>query len=89
VPFYFDVHAMIYCEDAPSLEKALHDEFNDRRVNRVNFRKEFFRVSLEEVRRAVGKHHGVVTFLTVPEAEEYRRSLGVEHHESERVKVPA
>ena len=43
VPFPFDVHMMISCDDAPSLENALHRESHKQRVNKVNFRKEFFR----------------------------------------------
>lgn len=74
VPFRFDVHAMVYCEDAPALEKALHDEFAARRVNKVNLRREYFRVTLEEIQEAIARHHGQVTFVMVPEAEEYRRS---------------
>lgn len=49
VPFGFDTHAMIYSDEAPALESALHKEFADRRVNASNMRKEFFRVGLEEV----------------------------------------
>lgn len=77
VPFYFDVHAMIYCEDAPRLESALHREFASRRINRINMRREYFRVTLDEIRRAVAKHHGIVTFLLEPEAEEYRKTVAM------------
>ncbi|MEQ9074536.1 MAG: GIY-YIG nuclease family protein [Sandaracinaceae bacterium] len=82
VPFSFDVHAMIYSEDAPALERALHVEFDGRRVNRVNTRKEFFRVSLAEVRKAVAKHHGVITFVTVAEAEEYWKTVAITNEDS-------
>ena len=51
VPFTFDVHAMIYSEDAPGLENTLHKHFDDRRVNLVNKRKEFFKVSLDDISR--------------------------------------
>ena len=78
VPFRFDVHAMIYCEDAPALEAGLHRHFHDRRVNKVNHRREYFRVTLEEIRQAVAKHHGIVTFVTVPEAKEYRKTRALE-----------
>ncbi len=53
VPFLFDTHAMIYSEEAPALETALHSQFADRRINASNMRKEFFRVSLDEVEAAV------------------------------------
>lgn len=55
VPFKFDIHAMIQSDDAPSLEAALHREFDGRRVNKVNKHKEFFRVKIDEVERAVEK----------------------------------
>lgn len=74
VPFPFDVHAIIYAEDAPGLEGQLHRAFAARRVNVVNQRKEYFRVTLDEVRDAVEKLHGLVTFVLVPEAEEYRKT---------------
>ncbi|MDC0936750.1 DUF4041 domain-containing protein [Pirellulales bacterium] len=77
VPFYFDVHAMIYSENAPELETKLHNHFATRRVNMVNLRREYFRVSLNEIREAVGKHFGEVTFVTVPEAEQYRETLAL------------
>jgi len=74
VPFRFDVHAIIYAEDAPALEHALHTEFAERRVNLVNPRREYFRVSLDEIRAAVDKYHGLVSFVLTPEAEEWRKT---------------
>lgn len=53
VPFTFDVHAMIHTDDAPSLEKQLHEKFDARRLNMVNRRKEFFKASLKEIKSAV------------------------------------
>jgi hypothetical protein len=50
VPFAFDVHAMIRSDDAPALERMLHQEFDDARINKVNYRKEFFRIPLERIR---------------------------------------
>jgi len=78
VPFRFDVHAVIYSEDAPALESKLHREFEARRVNRVNFRREYFRVTLSEIQSAVEKFHGVVSFVTVPQAEEYEKTIAME-----------
>lgn len=75
VPFRFDVHALIYSEDAPALESALHREFHDRRVNTVNLRREYFRVSLDEIRAAVERHYGTITFVTHPAAVEFRKTL--------------
>jgi hypothetical protein len=74
VPFPFDVHAMIYSEDAPGLENTLHKHFASRRLNLVNLRREFFRVSLAEVQNAVSQFATEVTFISFPEAEEFRRS---------------
>ncbi len=78
VPFAFDVHAMIYSEDAPSLENKLHREFDERRVNKVNRRKEFFDVSLREIEDAVTRLHGTIEFTELAEAEEFRKTKGVE-----------
>ncbi len=76
VPFDFDVHAMIFSEDAPSLEGALHAHFADRAINRINPRKEFFRVGLEEIEEVVRTHHSkVVEFTKIARAEDYRLTL--------------
>lgn len=77
VPFTFDVHAIIYAPDAPALENALHKEFAQRRVNRVNMRKEYFRVSIHEIEIAVKKHHGLVTMVLDAEAEEWRKTAAM------------
>jgi hypothetical protein len=75
VPFLFDTHAMIYSEEAPSLEAALHSEFEDRRINAANMRKEFFRVSIEEVEEAVRRLAPNAEFFRDIEAQEYRETL--------------
>ncbi|HFI9374061.1 TPA: DUF4041 domain-containing protein [Vibrio parahaemolyticus] len=76
VPFPFDVHAMIYTDDAPALETALHREFHSQRVNAVNLRKEFFSVDLEEIKDAVEKIAGVdAEFKMTALAEDYYESL--------------
>jgi len=75
VPFLFDVHAMIYSENAPKLETQLHHHFAERRVNIVNMRKEFFRITLDEIRNAVSEYFGEVTFVVEHEAEEYRQTV--------------
>lgn len=77
VPFQFDVHAVIYSEDAPALEAALHRAFQHRRVNRVNERKEFFRVTIEEIAKVVRQHHGEIEITLAAEAAEYRKTLAV------------
>lgn len=76
VPFNFDVHALIFSEDAPKLENALHHAFEDRKVNMVNQRREFFRVSLDEIKRVVAENFDKsVEFVDIPDAEQYRQSL--------------
>jgi hypothetical protein len=74
VPFDFDVHAMIPCEDAPALENLLHAEFDDLRINKVNFRKEFFRVPLERLRTLIAAKGIQASFTMVAEAHEYRET---------------
>jgi len=72
VPFQFDVHAMIASDDAPALEAELHRAFDERRVNLVNRRKEFFKADLEEIRRVIDAHPEIdVTWTLLAEAEEY------------------
>ncbi|KAB2668280.1 MAG: DUF4041 domain-containing protein, partial [Verrucomicrobia bacterium] len=78
VPFEFDVHAMIYSEDAPTLEHLLHTEFDDHRVNKVNFRKEFFRLPLEQIRQLVAKQGLEVSFTMLAKAREWRETQSVE-----------
>ncbi len=75
VPFKFDVHALIFSDDAPKLENALHHAFEDKRVNWVNNRKEFFRVSLSEIKQVVYRNFDkTVAFVDIPEAEQFRVS---------------
>ncbi|NSV01734.1 DUF4041 domain-containing protein, partial [Enterococcus faecalis] len=76
VPFEFDVHAMIFSEDAPTLENKLHNHFRKQEVNKINQRKEFFKVSLEEIEKVVLENFNeTVTFTKLAKAEQYRRSL--------------
>ncbi len=77
VPFGFDVHAMIYSEDAPALEAAFHRQFEDRRVNRVNLKKEYFWVTLPEI-EAFARQQGVaVDFVPLAEAQEFRQTCAL------------
>lgn len=76
VPFNFDVHALIFSNDAPTLETALHHAFEDRKINKVNSRREFFRVSLDEIKREVRKNFDkTVEWVDFPEAEQFRQSM--------------
>lgn len=75
VPFDFDVHAMIFSDDAPRLEAALHNAFADRKLNFVNQRREFFNVSLNEIKKVVKANYGrSVEFIDIAPAEQYRQS---------------
>lgn len=78
VPFNFDVHAMIFTEDAPALENALHKAFEDKKVNMINTRREFFNVTLEEIEEVVKNNFDkTVEFVEIPEAEQYRQSIKI------------
>lgn len=81
VPFDFDVHAMISCDDAPALEKTLHDHLENYPINRINLRKEFFRVELGRIIDEVERHHGQVEYIADTVALQYLQSL--EYAESE------
>lgn len=75
VPFKFDVHAMIFTDDAPGLESTLHKEFEDRKLNLVNQRREFFKCSLEEIKSVILKNYDkTVEFTDFPDAEQFRIS---------------
>jgi len=77
VPFQFDIHAMIYSEDAPALENELHKTFTNKKVNMLNYRKEFFKVTLDEIEQKA-KEIGLETeFTRLPEAMEYRETLAI------------
>ncbi|MBR3268880.1 MAG: DUF4041 domain-containing protein [Oscillospiraceae bacterium] len=78
VPFNFDVHALIFTEDAPGLEAALHKAFDQKKVNKINPRREFFHVTLDEVKRVVRNNFDkTVEWVDVPPAEQYRQSLKI------------
>lgn len=78
VPFEFDVHALIPCDDAPAMELALHKRFLQRQVNKVNPRKEFFRVSLEEIRGEVEQLASSVSCSMTAACREFRESQSIE-----------
>ncbi len=78
VPFEFDVHAMIFSDDAPGLEKQLHRHFLRQQINKVNPRKEFFRLELAEIRQEL-ETLGVETHWTMSAlAHEFRETLRIE-----------
>lgn len=78
VPFKFDVHAMIFSDDAPKLESALHRAFENKKVNMINSRREFFKVSLDEIEEVVKNNYDkTVEFERTPQAEQYRESIKI------------
>lgn len=78
VPFEFDVHAMIFSSDAPELETTLHKHFADKAVNKVNPRKEFYRVDIDEIEKVVKENYNdTVQFTKIPIATEYRQSIEI------------
>lgn len=77
VPFQFDIHAMIYSEEAPTLENQLHKEFADKKVNMLNYRKEFFKVTLEEIETKLKELDIEAEFIKIPEAMEYRETKAI------------
>lgn len=78
MPFEFDIHAMISCDDAPSLEARLHREFDDQRLNKVNARKEFFRVPLEHLRATIVATGVDASFTMLAEAREFRETQALD-----------
>lgn len=77
VPFIFDVHAVIYSDNAPTLENKLHKTFDNKRVNLVNNKKEFFKISLNEIEKEVKKIAPNAEFIETIEAKEYKESLAI------------
>lgn len=83
VPFPYDVHMMISCNDAPALENDLHRTFHKMRLNKANPRKEFFKTDIEAIRKIVEANHGEVQYVVDPEALEYRQSLTMTDEDSQ------
>lgn len=78
VPFKFDVHAMIFSDDAPRLEASLHRAFENKKVNMVNNRREFFKVTLNEIEAVVKSNYDkTVEFNRIPNAKQYRESVKI------------
>lgn len=86
VPFNFDVHAMIFSDDAPNLENVLHKEFEKYSVNKVNLRKEFFKVPLSEIESLVKeKHNAIIEFTKLASADDYRETLAIEKSKNDKL----
>lgn len=78
VPFRFDVHSFIFSDDAVGLENKLHNILNDKRVNKVNLRKEFFRTTIDELETLVTEIEPTAEFNKTMLAEEFRQSLSTD-----------
>lgn len=85
VPFKFDVHAMIYSEEARILEYELHKAFADKAINLFNFRKEFFKVSIEDIENKVKELGFKAEFSKEPEAEEYKETIAIKERSQSKI----
>lgn len=83
VPFPFDVHLMIASDDAPTLEAELHRKLHERRINKINLRKEFFKTDLETLATIVRECHGEIQYVVDAEALEFRQSLNMPEDDQE------
>lgn len=80
VPFKFDVHAMVFSNDAFKLESDLHKAFSDNRVNLVNNRKEFFNITIDDIKKELKQYENLtVNFTEKAEASDYRNSLKIKN----------
>ncbi|MEF3310614.1 GIY-YIG nuclease family protein [Paenibacillus sp. GYB004] len=78
VPFKFDIHAMVFSDNAVQLEQDLHQILSKNRVNKVNLRKEFFYSDIETLQATVEEIDPTVEFITTMVAQEYRQSQSME-----------
>lgn len=90
VPFEFDVHALIYSEDAPALESELHEHFDRKRVNLANTRREFFNITIDEITAFARAKNVKAEITRLAEAKEYRETLSLRMQEQrEGVRPPS
>lgn len=78
VPFRFDIHAAIWSEDAPALEYALHKKFLNYQINKVNRRKEFFRVNIADIQSIVSEMNLAVAWTLKADAADYYESIRID-----------
>ena len=78
VPFRFDVHSFIFSDDAVALESKMHEILNNKRVNKVNTRKEFFYSNIDELEELVNQLDPTAEFNRTMIAEEFRQSQSVD-----------
>ena len=82
VPFKFDVHSFIFSNDAVQLESDLHQALENNRVNKVNNRKEFFKISIDDLENLVYKFDPAAEFNKTMVAEQYRQTLSIEEEQN-------
>lgn len=83
VPFPFDVHSFIFSQDAVSLENNMHKQLFNNRMNKINNRKEFFKVSIDELEKLVHELDPSAEFKKTALAEQYYQSISIEEDNSE------
>ncbi|PYZ94882.1 hypothetical protein CR194_04985 [Salipaludibacillus keqinensis] len=81
VPFKFDIHAMVFSDNAVDLEQKIHERLTPNRINKINLRKEFFSSDINNLQAIVQDIDSTVEFTTTLAAEEYRQSLSIEQEE--------
>ena len=87
VPFKFDVHSFIFSEDAVGLENKLHSLLNDKRVNKVNLRKEFFQISIDELEKLINEIEPTAEFNKTMVAEEFRQSQSTNENYTSDIEI--
>lgn len=85
VPYDFDIHAMVYADNAPELENKLHKQFEPHRINLINPRREFFLVSLDEIEQWANNEKVNLQLTKIAEAREYRESMAIRAKEKEPI----
>lgn len=88
VPFSFDVHGMIYSDDVPALETAIHQHFQERQLNRMNPRKEFFRLSLDDLATFAKSRQLTLDLTMLAEAKEYRQTMAMAAQNAQATQAP-
>ena len=87
VPFGFDVHAIIYSENAPELESLIHKTFDYNKINLVNSRKEFFNVAIDEIESVVKKYDSNIDIIKIPEAREFKESNAIRESRNQKTHI--
>jgi len=87
VPFQFDIHAMIESDNAPELERKLHEHFENGQINLINDRKEFYVTSIDEIEKFCLANNLKCTIIKVPEAKEYRESIAMKKQREKQTQI--